>query len=145
MINCFPAIDVPMFIRARMRLCPDGNQVQQLTKSTLRPDPAEIGAVRAQLSKHRLIVRRHSLTNDGDPEPRNPRRFGRYCSPQAVSVVSRGLAKCVQLMRAPKVSGKALDELSRRLRPIKLFELRRELDLCESLKPRYHAGPRTAS
>src|SRR5580765_767820 len=120
-----------MFIGARMGFCPDGNQVQQLAKTTLRLNPAEISAVRAQLSKNCLIIRGHSLTNDGNPEPWNLRRFGRHCSPQPVSVVSRCLAKRVELVSAPKVSREALDELSRRLRPIKLFELRRELDLCE--------------
>jgi len=56
-------------------------------------------------------------------------------SVQPISVVERGDAEGVELVRGPEMCGKVLDEDCRRVDPIGFLERGRKLNMLEALEP----------
>ena len=129
------AVDIPVTVRHRMCLGPRGDCLQQHFQPILRIYPAKVRAMSAQFAEERLCRRICALADDGDPEPGDRRGFRRRCGMQAIGILECGFAECIQLVCRPQVCRQLFDKLGRQAHPIHLFELGRNADFCESLKP----------
>ena len=138
LIRVLASVDVPMAVSRRMRFGSRGDRIQQHVQSVLGLDAAEIGAMRAQFSKQRSIVRGHSLADNGDPEPWQCGEFRRRCRTQAVAVIKRSFSKRIHLVRGPKVRRELFHELRGRVHPIRMFESGRKTNLLKFLKPFFY-------
>jgi hypothetical protein len=124
-----------MAIPNRMFARPVSRSVEQNAQPILWIDAREIRTMRTQFSKQWIVVRSDSLSDDGDAQPWNRRRLRGNSLPQTITIVIRGFAECVELMRAPQMCGKLFYELRGRLDPIKSFQLRGKFDFVEFVKP----------
>jgi len=67
----------PMSVGSGMSFSSGGHCVEQQLQTIFRINPAEISAVWPQFAEQRLIIRIHSLADDGDSEPWDRGLFGR--------------------------------------------------------------------
>ena len=109
--------------------------IQEQLQAVLRLDCAKIGAVRPELAEEEHAIGNNTLTNDGDSDAGRGRFFRRDNLAQAVRVGERRVAERIQLMRGPEIRRKLLHKLCRSVDPIRMFKLRRKMELSESLQP----------
>ena len=129
------AIDVPVSVRKRMRFGTGGDHVQQKFEAVLRLDTAEIGTVRAEFAKERLVMGGDSLADDGDSEARHGRQLRRYNRAQTIGVGDCGDSKGVELVSGPEMRRELFHELRGSIHPIGILKLGGKADLREALQP----------
>ena len=118
-----------------MRFGAGGDDVEQEIKAVLRLDAAEIGALRAEFAKERLVMSGNSLADDGDAQARRGRRLWRCNRAQTIGVGERRGAKSIELVSGPKMRGELFHKLRGRVDPIEIFKLRGKTDVREALQP----------
>src|SRR3954465_10218455 len=121
-ISRLTTIDVPVRKRSGMGFCSRRNCIEKYTQPILRIDMAEVTAVGTQLSKQRLVGRRHSLSNDTDPEPWYTRRLRWSCRTQTIRICDRGGSKRIKLMCGPEMCRELLHKLSWRIDPVRALQ-----------------------
>ena len=118
-----------------MLLGAGGDHAQQEFEAVVRLDPAEIGAVRAELAKEGLVICGDPLADDGDSEARHGRRLRRHNRAQTIGVSERRGSKSIQLMGGPEMRGELFHKLAGGVDPIEIFELGGKTDLREASQP----------
>ena len=118
-----------------MRLGTGGDHVQQKVEAVLRLDTAEIGTVRAEFAKERLVMGGDSLADDGDSEARHGRQLRRYNRAQTIGVGDCGDSKGVELVSGPEMRRELFHELRGSIHPIGILKLGGKADLREALQP----------
>ena len=115
-----------------MGLCACGCRRKKKLEAVLGFDLGEVGSMCAQVAEQRLIVVGNTLANDCDAKSLRRQRLRLDGCLQALTIIGRGFAKRIELVRTPEVSGLLFNELRGRIDPIEAFELRRDCDVPET-------------
>src|SRR5580692_2712947 len=99
------SINIPVAEWDWMCLSARGGRSKKQVQAVLGLDLVEVGAVRAQVEKQRLVVGGNTLANDCNAESPRGQRWLRDGCLQVGAVIRRSFAKGIELVRAPQIGG----------------------------------------
>jgi len=118
-----------------MQFSPRFDRGKKQFKTVVWLDLSKVGSVRTQVAKQRCVIGRDSLSNHCNPEPAHWKRFDGNRSLKAIPIVSRRLAKGIQLMRSPEICRFLFDKLGRVIDPVEPLQLGRKGQHRERMNP----------